>query len=529
MNFFKKLTVSTKLYTLMFVFAVGLIGYSLWSYNTLSIAKVHGPYYHQIAEGKDLLADILPPPVYVIESYMSVMHMADEVDAGAPREELERDAQVFRGLQSQFEERFKFWKEELPDGPVKELLLTGPYTTGQEIYRVANEEMIPACLAADHAKCEELARGKLREAFERHKAEIDKLVTLTTEHAKRIESEVQETIASRTTWSFGLAIGIIGFSLVFGWFTAVETVNPLRFSATNLRRLANQDLRSVSQRMRANAQETSNQATLASGAAEQVSANAQALATAVEQFEASIKEISGNASNAAMVARSGVQAADQTNQTITKLGDSSVEIGNVIKVINSIAEQTNLLALNATIEAARAGEAGKGFAVVANEVKELAKETSKATEDIIGKIETIQLDTKEAVAAIGRVSGIINQINESQNAIASAVEEQSAMIGEISRNISEVALGSSEIAKNINVVAEAAQSTSKGTDDTLKTATFIDGLASDLMSLVGGGQSDASTGGGAPQLMDQNSESVSARGGKYVLQQPNERAFVQSA
>ena len=157
----------------------------------------------------------------------------------------------------------------------------------------------------------------------------------------------------------------------------------------------------------------------------------------------------------------------------------------MIKVINSIAEQTNLLALNATIEAARAGEAGKGFAVVANEVKELAKQTSEATEDIIRKIAMIQDDTAQAVQAIGQVAGIIRQINESQNAIASAVEEQSAMTGEISRNIAEVAAGSGEIARNITLVANAADSTSRGTDETLQAAADIEQMAEDLLLLVG--------------------------------------------
>jgi methyl-accepting chemotaxis protein len=201
--------------------------------------------------------------------------------------------------------------------------------------------------------------------------------------------------------------------------------------------------------MSANAEETSSQANVVSAAGEQVNRNLQTVATGSEEMSVSIKEIAKNATEAAKVATEAAKAAQATNATVSKLGESSVEIGQVIKVITSIAQQTNLLALNATIEAARAGEAGKGFAVVANEVKELAKETAKATEDISRKIESIQIDTKGAVEAIGTITKIITQVNDISNSIASAVEEQNATTNEMSRNVTEAARGASEIAKNI--------------------------------------------------------------------------------
>jgi methyl-accepting chemotaxis protein len=199
---------------------------------------------------------------------------------------------------------------------------------------------------------------------------------------------------------------------------------------------------------------------------------------------ASIREIAGNANEAARVAQQAVKVADVTNQTISKLGESSCEIGKVIKVITSIAEQTNLLALNATIEAARAGEAGKGFAVVANEVKELAKETAKATEDIGQKIDAIQSDTRSAVDAIREISQIIGQINDISNTIASAVEEQTATTSEISRNVAEAAKGSGEIAQNITSVASAAQSTTQGAGNTQQASAELSRMAAELQQLV---------------------------------------------
>jgi len=244
------------------------------------------------------------------------------------------------------------------------------------------------------------------------------------------------------------------------------------------------ELTAVSQQMSANAEETSSQANVVSTAGEQVNRNLQTVAAGSEEMSASIKEIAKNATEAAKVATEAVKVAQVTNVTVSKLGESSVEIGQVIKVITSIAQQTNLLALNATIEAARAGEAGKGFAVVATEVKELAKKTAKATEDISQKIETIQVDTKSAVEAIGAITRIINQVNDISNTIASAVEEQNATTNEMSRNVTEAARGAGEIAKNIAGVAEAAQSTSRGASDSQNAASQLTHISGELRDLV---------------------------------------------
>jgi len=275
--------------------------------------------------------------------------------------------------------------------------------------------------------------------------------------------------------------------IVDGFNNTLDTVvEPLKFAASQASALASsaEELTAVSTQMAGNAEETATQANVVSAASEEVSKNVSVVASGSEQMQSSIREISKSANEAAKVAKTAVGVAETTNGTISKLGESSIEIGKVIKVITSIAQQTNLLALNATIEAARAGEAGKGFAVVANEVKELAKETAKATEEIGQKIEAIQGDTKGAVQAIGEISTIINQINDISNNIASAVEEQTVTTNEIGRNVGEAAKGTGEIAKNIGGVAMAAQNTTKGAADTQKAAHALSTMAAQLQTLV---------------------------------------------
>jgi methyl-accepting chemotaxis protein len=248
---------------------------------------------------------------------------------------------------------------------------------------------------------------------------------------------------------------------------------------------ASEELNATSEQITANSEETSAHADVVSKAAQTVSQNLQTVAAGAEEMGASIREIAKNATAAAKVATSAVRVAESTTTAVSKLGASSTEIGQVIKVITSIAQQTNLLALNATIEAARAGEAGKGFAVVANEVKELAKATAKATEDISRKIEAIQTDTKVAVDAIASISEVINQVNGISNTIATAVEEQNATTNEMSRNVTEAAHGSSEITRNIGGVAEAAQGTTHGASDTQKASQHLVETSAQLRSLVG--------------------------------------------
>jgi methyl-accepting chemotaxis protein len=255
-------------------------------------------------------------------------------------------------------------------------------------------------------------------------------------------------------------------------------------SHTNRLAGASQQLLDASQQITTNSGETAIQANAVSRVTQQVSQNLQSLSAGAGEMTSTIQSIAANTNEAAKVASTAVTTAQAANATVAKLGQSSAEIGLVIKVITSIAQQTNLLALNATIEAARAGDAGKGFAVVANEVKELAKQTAKATEDISRKITTIQTDTKGAVEAIGTISGVINQINDISATIAAAVEEQSATTNEMTRNASEAAAGAGDISATIGAVAESANGTSTRAQESQKAAQDLAEIAAQLSQLM---------------------------------------------
>jgi len=244
------------------------------------------------------------------------------------------------------------------------------------------------------------------------------------------------------------------------------------------------EMNSTAQSLSATAEQTNRQATAVAAATEQASTSVQTVASAAEELSASIAEIGRQVETSSNIARSTAQEANRSNEIVQELALSSSRIGEVVNLITDIANQTNLLALNATIEAARAGEAGKGFAVVAGEVKNLANQTAKATEEIGGQINGVQASTQNVVTAIGQIVDRIGELSQISATIASAVEEQSAAAVEIARNVQQAAAGTQEVSSNIGGVSEAASATGAASHQVLSASHSLSEEAERLKGMV---------------------------------------------
>ncbi len=543
-NSLNAFSLKSKLVATCIIIAFGLIVLMVTMGVSTERIKINGHLYQEIVLGKDLIADILPPPEYIIESYLVVLQAKVEKDPSKIPSYRER----LKKLRSEYDDRHAYWVKELADGKIKTLLLEQSYKPAVTFYDTAEKAFFPALTANNQEEVDKLLIETLSPAYETHRKVVDEIVTLTT--AQNAGTEKRASAMLQTSKTIITFIGLLFFATILAIFFFItrnitgQLGGEPRYVAEIARKVANGDLslnvvvqggtQSVLGAMRemvGNLRQTVSQVTLSAEniasassqlhstaeqiatGSEEVACQAATVATAGEEMSATSGDIAQNCQRAAeggirasQAAQAGTEVVNgtvqvmariaervsATAQTVRNLGERSDQIGAIIGTIEEIADQTNLLALNAAIEAARAGEQGRGFAVVADEVRALAERTTKATREIGEMIKAIQTETKGAVTAmelgvreVEAGSGEAAHSGQALQQILEQINDVTMQVNQIATAAEEQTATTGEISRNIYQITEVVQSTARGAEESAQASGQLARQAEDLKQLVG--------------------------------------------
>ena len=450
-------------------------------FTTLAAVKVNGPYYKNIVQGKDIIADILPPPEYLLESYLNAFQMASEKDPARLRGLADRS----KVLRSDYEARHEFWIGDLREGALKTALVEKSYRPALEFLDVKDREFIPAVMRGDRAAIDNLMHGPLTRSYESHLAAILEVVEMSIERNKSDETIAARRIRQGTLILVSLGAAILGMVILIGFF-----IN--RFIATSLRQVIDSLAAGSGSITTASAEITVNSRRMAEAAGEQASSLEETSAS-LEQMSSTTKRNSDNARQANGMADDARAAVEKSRTTMLRMSEaigqikgSSDQTARIIKTIDEIAFQTNLLALNAAVEAARAGDAGKGFAVVAEEVRNLAQRSAEAARNTSALIEQSQKHADKGVAVSQEVAGDLTRIVESVGNLSSLIGEVATASIEQAKGIEQIGSAVTRMDKLTQAGAANAGESASASEDMAARASELHHTVNTLVSIVTG-------------------------------------------
>jgi methyl-accepting chemotaxis protein len=472
----RNLTVQARLALMILLFFTQVVVLGVLQYTKREEVQVNGPLYQKIVDGKDLLADVLPPPLFLVETFLDAFEMASEPD----RARLEALIRRSRALRREYEERIDYWKK-LPEGPIRQTLLVESHRPAIEFLDLLDREFVPAVRSGDRARARALLTGPMRSLYDQHRRAVDRLVQLTTAENKRIETHVRETLATYQNYMLLLlalcliitvAVGVLMYRWLAG--TLGEAVNTLSTTSVEIASAIEQHERT---------------AMTQAAAVNETTATMDELDASFSHTAAIVRTAAETANESLGVANQGIKTVQQTlhgmlglkekvgaiADQILRLSEHTSQIGTISDVVGDLASQTNMLALNAAVEAARAGEHGRGFAVVAAEIRKLADESRKSAERIRTLVGEIQKSTnstvmatedgtktvekgiclaEETVAAFNKVAETSQAASEAAQQTLLSVPQQATAVKQVLESMDSLNTGAQETANGIGQTRE---------------------------------------------------------------------------